>query len=145
MNRELCKLQTLAALFRRALENEVEHNSKLGIRGNPIDSFPRGACGEASRLLATYLRDQGFGTFKYCWGRRGEKSHAWLKRGDLIVDITADQFDDQESPIIVSTNSEWHSSFTNLEESSALFDSWEDPFRNKMNRFYRQVVHRMQS
>ena len=38
-------------------------------------------------------------------------SHAWLRRGELIVDITADQFQDAPRPIIIEENSHWHRQF----------------------------------
>lgn len=42
---------------------------------------------------------------------RDGNSHAWLRREDLIVDITADQFPDQHQPVIVERRSRWHASF----------------------------------
>jgi len=48
-------------------------------------------------------------------GTRGETdgrhSHAWIKQGDIIIDITADQFDEIKAPIIETKASPWHDSF----------------------------------
>lgn len=63
------------------------------------------------------MADNGFTDFLYVCGERpredGAKtvSHAWLADGDLIVDITADQFADSPEPVIVSVASSWHKSF----------------------------------
>ena len=62
--------------------------------------FPKGSCGDAVLLLGKYLSDVGLGEFDYVLGGVNEKSHAWLQQNKLIVDITADQFDDQTEEII---------------------------------------------
>jgi hypothetical protein len=77
-----------------------------------LREFPRGSCGDATLLLAKYLEENKCGKFDYVCGEREEFSHAWLQRDRLIVDITADQFDDQNSPVIVTEDHDWHSQFT---------------------------------
>jgi hypothetical protein len=61
--------------------------------------------------LAKYLERNGHAGFAYVLGTRNGGSHAWLGRGALIVDITADQFEDQPRSVIVDTVSNWHASF----------------------------------
>ena len=143
MDFEIKNLICLATRFRNALVAVVEDHVKARIRGFPIDAFPRGACGDAARLLATYLREQECGTFDYCFGQRRGKSHAWLWRGELVVDITADQFEDQDSPVIVTRNSIWHSTFRDIREGSAYFDQYGDSDRNRMLRFYELIIQRI--
>lgn len=80
-----------------------------------LQGFPAGACGDATPLLGYYLKTHGFGTFDYVSGigedEDGERtSHAWLRQGDIIVDITADQFRDK-APVIVTDASPWHEGF----------------------------------
>jgi hypothetical protein len=75
--------------------------------------FPRGACGDASLILGAVLDDSAHTGFEYICGVVDNSdgtspSHAWLQRGDLIVDITADQFPDVADSVIVSTDSWWH-------------------------------------
>ncbi|MBC2932935.1 hypothetical protein [Nocardioides sp. zg-1228] len=36
------------------------------------------------------------------------RTHAWLEQDDVIIDITAYQFDDIDEPIIVTTDRTWH-------------------------------------
>lgn len=58
-------------------------------RGLPLafERFPLGACGDATPLLGTFLKERGFGSFTYMLGERGaaaedtNESHAWLQRG----------------------------------------------------------------
>lgn len=49
----------------------------------------------------------------------GRHSHAWIKQGDIIIDITADQFDEIETPVIVTNASAWHNRF----DSKILFEA----------------------
>ncbi len=76
-------------------------------------SFPRGSCGDASKLLGEYLHEQGQGVWDYVGGERDSNthSHAWLEKDGLIVDITADQFDDIDEPVVVTRDRIWHQQF----------------------------------
>jgi hypothetical protein len=62
-------------------------------------------------LLAKYLERNGHIGFAYVLDMRNGGSHAWPGRGALVVDITADQFEDQSRSVIVDTLSSWHASF----------------------------------
>jgi len=63
--------------------------------------------------------EHGLGEFEYILGERGNlqggrgslHSHAWVQRGPLIVDITADQFPEIKEAVIVTTTSTWHRTF----------------------------------
>lgn len=63
-------------------------------------------------MLGKLLADGGEHGFKLVTGLRGahlEKSHVWLERHGLIVDITADQFECEiKESVIVTDNSSWH-------------------------------------
>jgi len=95
-----------------------------------FSSFPRGACGDASLILGAYLADKGFPGFVYVTGERGEQdsgtwsSHAWLEADGLVADITADQFQDAPSKVIVAQPSLWHHCFSVERRQSADFRSW---------------------
>lgn len=79
--------------------------------------FPHGSCDPASMLLGAYLAENGFTDVDYVSGWRGRvedgsrKSHAWLEAGEVVIDITAGQFEDAPEPIIVSSSSLWHQGF----------------------------------
>jgi hypothetical protein len=93
-----------ARRFRTALET-AESPRLLGLR-----SFPKAACGDASRLLAQYLRDRGFGewTIVTAWRDGMSRTHAWLEQDGWLIDITADQFEDVSEPVIATRRSDWH-------------------------------------
>lgn len=104
------ELANAAAAFRAAIERTPAAQLPIGLQG-----FPKGACGDATDLLGYYLKTQGLGTFDYVsgegWDEDGEWfSHAWLRQGNVIVDITADQFPGK-APVIVTDASPWHDGF----------------------------------
>jgi len=76
-----------------------------------MSQFPKAWCGVTARALGGYLLSQGFESVQYVLGYRGAISHAWLELGDIIIDITADQFDDCSERIIVAKESEFHNRF----------------------------------
>ena len=106
----------------RAATVEFRSLIERWIEGCPASSlppsfryFPRGSCGDATPLLGTYLIDRELGEFQYVLGKKYPsnklQSHAWLQRDSLIVDITADQFDEVTQKVVVSRRSQWHRSF----------------------------------
>ena len=118
---DIHKIQELASSFRAAI-------MKCDPKSLPItlQAFPRGACGYASLLLSKYFENHGYGQFEYVLGRRKGQSHAWLRRGELIADICADQFNDQNTSIIVTKDHSWHSSFGDIEVHAADFTKYDE-------------------
>ena len=51
---------------------------------------------------------------------RGWSTHAWLELDGLVIDITADQFD--QEPVVVTRRSTWHRGFRIIEREA--LDSW---------------------
>lgn len=100
------KVLEFATRFRRAMEEVDLEAMAIGFR-----MFPRGACSDTSLLLGTALQDHGLGRFQYVCASKSEggsfESHAWLRAGSLIVDITADQFDGMP-PVFVGQDTGWH-------------------------------------
>lgn len=124
----LVAVKLLATKMREAIEAVPQE--KLP---QPMSHFPRGSCGDASLLLGAYLVDQGFNGFEYVCGERGIKakntwtSHAWLALGELVVDITADQFADAPSSVIVESPSLWHQQFEVDQKGPSDFRAWSGP------------------
>lgn len=100
------RIKSLAVKFRKAI-------LKTPIDKLPITCkfFPRGACGDASLLLATHLTNSGYGKFVYVTGRRNGQQHTWLEKNGLIIDITADQFGEVIEEVIVTTDRTFHDKF----------------------------------
>ena len=121
-------LKLLAARMRDAII-ALPHE-KLPLQ---MSLFPRGACGDASLLLGAYLIDCGHMGFEYVSAVRGEMAdstwttHAWLARGDLVIDITADQFPDAPAGVIVDSPSLWHQQFDAAEGEPSDFRLWNGP------------------
>lgn len=80
----------------------------------PFDRFPRGCCGDTASLLAAYFKDCGWESFSYISGIRNADgiSHAWLGKDELLIDITADQFDHSLPSVMVTHDWTWHRQFS---------------------------------
>jgi hypothetical protein len=119
---DLATLKRHASDFRAAIERA--ERARLPIS---FERFPRGSCGDAALLLGTYLLEVKTLEFQYMLGERHyddsgfPHSHAWLQRGSLIIDITADQFPDKRARVIVSRKSSWHETFRAHSEHVADF------------------------
>lgn len=106
------KIRALGRYFKNAILRVPPHLLALNLQ-----RFPHGACGDTSRLFGAYLKEVGIEGFSYVIGYRGnvhehtEGSHAWLQRGNLIVDLTADQFPDAPVGFVAEENSSWHAAF----------------------------------
>lgn len=128
---EIDRLRTLATNDRNAIEAAGPETLKLG-----MNCFPRGACGDATPLLGTYLRAEGCGSFFYTVGYRADAdhpdamphSHAWLQRSDLVVDITADQFAEIAERVIVAEPSPWHTTLTGIAQRHVADIGIYDPY-----------------
>ncbi|HJV36723.1 hypothetical protein [Geomonas sp.] len=110
-----------------------------------LRDFPRGACGDASLLLAKYLQVQRCGLAHYVLGGRAGLPHAWLQLHGFVVDITADQFDDQVAGVIVSADSSWHCSFHGKIHSPADFCLYDRETVFKLTHAYRQISSHLDS
>ncbi|MDX3078550.1 hypothetical protein ACIP98_06265 [Streptomyces sp. NPDC088354] len=77
-----------------------------------LERFPYGSCGDASILLGEYLHENGLGVWTYVSAWENGASHAWIEKNGLRVDITADQFDGVDIPVIIASGGGWHDRFT---------------------------------
>ncbi len=133
-------IESLAAAFRRAIE-ESAIRSDVAFR-----AFPRGACGDASLLLSEFLRQHGFDNIDYVCGwdhsvPEHPRSHAWLEVGEIIVDITADQFDDLAAPpVLVTTGRKLHSRFPVEQRNPARLNDYDPASRAHLRRLYARVL-----
>lgn len=131
-------LKQIAVDFRRALEE----TQAIELLEDQV--FPEGCCGDASLLLGTYLIDQGHGTYDYVLGMRGDRSHAWIQKDGLIIDITADQFHDMDQAIIVAADSVWHRTFEPRVPNAADFRIYDDRTKAHLDDAYQMVLEYMQ-
>ncbi|MBS3906642.1 MAG: hypothetical protein KGZ49_06360 [Syntrophaceae bacterium] len=105
------RIRELAERFREAIQKCDRTELPLSLA-----DYPTGSCSDASMLLGTYFKDNGIDGFILIKGKRGEgnslETHYWLEKGDMLVDITADQFQDiNEKIVITETSSAWYGTF----------------------------------
>jgi hypothetical protein len=106
------EIRTIAERVRRFLEDSQRRNELPPA----MAEFPAGACSPSVNLLGRYLAECNYDGFAYVSAERGSldddtwTSHAWLARGECVVDITSDQFEDGAGPVVVG-RSEWHKQF----------------------------------
>jgi hypothetical protein len=133
-DRDDLRILDLAKRFRAAIE-------ACDLKTLPITfhEFPRGSCGDATLILAKYLKDNGQEGFVYVCGMRDGHSHAWLERDGLIVDITGDQFADNEDPVCVSRRSAWHAQFEIDREDLSDIDLYDDFTRFNLGGAYKRI------
>jgi len=86
------------------------------------------------------LEVSGLGQFDYVLGERDGGSHAWLGRNELVVDITADQFEEMPHPVVVERSSLWHASFHTEVLHVADFEIYDDRMRATLRGAYRAVI-----
>ena len=97
------KLKEIVSKFKAAILACDLDGLGIGFR-----AFPMGACGDTCLLLGTYLHELGYGRVDYVFGQKGRQSHAWLEMGDIIIDITADQFEKDIDPVLITRDKRWH-------------------------------------
>lgn len=92
--------------FRNALNRAPREKLSISFK-----EFPHGSCGDTCLILGSYLHKSGFGDFDYVCGERNEYSHAWLEKKGIIVDITADQFEDCDIEVYVGEKNMFYKNF----------------------------------
>jgi hypothetical protein len=116
-NDSIERIQQLAEQFRQA-KSDFSWCVQFA-----VSEFPLGCCDDTSTLLGEYLHQQGVTGFESICGTkhhglRPGRSHVWLQRDDLVVDITADQFNDEiQEPlaaVVVMQSSQWHQAFEEI-------------------------------
>lgn len=137
---DLAELREVAGQVRRALEAG-------GLRSVGFGAFPRGSCGDASQLLGRYLSDEGHGEWMYTMGLGPEPrgTHAWVQRGDIIIDITADQFDEIDEAVVVTRDWSWHAQFGAGKGSRVAGTGFLGPNSAVLDLDYATVVERIEN
>lgn len=101
----------IASVVRSVLE-KVTPELVRGIGNFPPFPFPGAWCQDTSRALGKLLCDRGEGGFELVFGKNPQdhrKTHVWLEREGLIVDITADQFEGSgTTSVMVTADRTWH-------------------------------------
>ena len=104
------KVEELAIKFRDLIDDLINSDEVVNIY-NFKQRFPTGNCLNAAQMLAKYFRDNDVNNVTVISGEKikGNGSHAWVDVDGLIVDITADQFEEFSYPkVFVGEESELH-------------------------------------
>ncbi len=133
------RIATAAKHLRDLLERIPASECYPGYEG-----FPHGWCGHASELLCTYLNDLRLSSVEsfYVMGEHHTphyQSHAWVEAGDLIIDITADQFAAELPQVWLTTDRGWHEQFDVKERWRADVIKKPDIF-GWLPRLYKQMT-----
>ena len=115
MPSNLEEIKAIATSVRTAFESiptaQFSSNTSLG-----LSDFPRGCCGDASKILAVIIEDESGCVCNYVCARNNNcKSHAWLELDRILIDITADQFNTDSltlPSVLITHSSPWHKQFT---------------------------------
>ena len=142
MNKDdLERLTNAVRLFRYAIEASDKRRFPASLK-----QFPRGSCGDAVLLHGTYLMQNDFGEFSYVSGERGDCrnntwiSHAWLEKGNLVVDITTDQFSEIADEVIICLDSAWHKPFKKKIENKADYRIYDINTVASLNKAYEEIM-----
>ena len=108
---DLEKLKNTCEQFRKLFDEHHQEMPEKHLR----ESFPRGCCREVSNTLGLYLKVNGFGIWDSVYAEgilKGEwKSHVWLQKGDIICDLTLDQFGEEYPKVFVGEKQTFHAIF----------------------------------
>jgi hypothetical protein len=119
---EILTIDSIALDVRNFIEATPRSERPFAMR-----DFPNGACGDTTLILRTLLGDLGYKDLERVSGQldsigEGKWTHSWLACGNLIVDVTGDQFDDGPPRVFVSSASVWHQQFAVFSRCKA--DLW---------------------
>lgn len=112
------RIEEISTRFREAIVSTPRSNFPWN-SSMSTSQFPSGCCGDASQTLATYLHSELGIICDYIQGKKGGKyneigSHGWLEIKGIVIDITADQFNDRGyelQDVYVGPKTDWYESF----------------------------------
>ena len=89
------EIRSIATQVRHAMDNLIANN-EISHNWIPYGRFPKGCCGDISKILIQHFKNLGYGDADYMSGiDYGISSHAWIRLSGICIDITADQFNNQ--------------------------------------------------
>ena len=135
-----------------------------------MKSFPHGCCGDMSDLLGEYLLNHGVSDLWYVCGTHypetgdseydfeNRQSHAWitmgnpLKKGSIIIDITANQFSEKEEyhyynkRVFIGKMDYLHSLFEVDQRDCRRFEglkSYDELIQGRLYNLYSTIIENM--
>ena len=88
-NASIHEYARLAYIFRQALDDASEEIRRF----DAFRLYPKGCCGDCSRLLSRFIVEHDLPEPSYILGEKVDgSSHVWLEINNVIIDITHNQF-----------------------------------------------------
>jgi hypothetical protein len=133
---EIDETKRIAANFRKAILKIKDYCPLEGLK-----NFPTGSCGDAALLLGHHLNNLGYEHVLLISGYKGNRSHAWIQVKDLIIDITADQFEGIDEKVTVTQDDKWHREFNgDLRKQRADINAYDGHNRERLRSAYEQII-----
>ncbi|MGG0793795.1 hypothetical protein ABE137_07285 [Brevibacillus laterosporus] len=134
------QIREYAVIFRKAIQSMPMSEFPKSLY---FDRFPIGCCGDSSKLFSKFLSSKGIKAY-YVWGiRDDEYSHAWLEYDDIIIDLTADQFDEVHEEVVVTKNRDWHSQFEIQNKVALDFEEFEEYNAKRLGAIYKNILNKI--
>ena len=132
-------IRSLSTQLRDAIEQSREW---LACVSADFRNFPHGSCSSACFLLGRWLTENGFHDFDYVVLKDGTRSHVWVQNGDLVVDITGDQFGPPVPSVYVGDKKK-HPLATTFEErcrATVDYHNYDSRTRSCLDALYRILM-----
>ncbi|MFA0539034.1 hypothetical protein AB4518_21875 [Vibrio sp. 10N.222.54.E8] len=145
---QVSELKTVATLVRKVIKKVVSESTYVDVE---LQRFPSGSCEVSSVILGLYLRDKYAVNVVQSVGKRpspeceySENNHVWLTVNEtIVVDITADQFDDCLEKVFVGRDSAFHDTFEVYDTRPVDFSCLLRRGSEGYGHIYKEVVTRM--
>jgi hypothetical protein len=100
-----------------------------------------GACGDVTLLFARHLYQNGFPLPEYVAGERDDgPRHAWIECDELIIDLTAGQFQDAPERVMITRDRSWHAQFKEQRRHPADIGLYDENTREYLLEAYDQII-----
>lgn len=139
------ELKTIASNLREKIEEQLQNFA--GYIEPELRNFPGGSCEIASALLGLHLVDLGYSDLLMQKGERpipgdiNPQNHCWLVlKNQIIIDITADQFDDCDDKVIVTLQSNFHNTFNKNYNKQITYNCLSRPGSEGYSEFYQSLI-----
>jgi len=146
---EIELLKKKAFDVRKAIEDQLAISTNID---RELINFPSGSCEVSSEILGLYLKSIGFKNVVKCRGSRLSSDetytqfHLWLLVDEsIIVDITADQFEECSERVLVVNRSKFHNTFSDIQQRELSYENLCAPIGKGYKDFYKAVIAQLGS
>lgn len=134
-NAQIIKIKELATELRSAIKTCEDRFKPFWFK-----DFPSGTCLDSCLLLIRWFAENKLNSFTIVKGSRNGSSHAWLEKEGIIIDITANQFEDNYSEVMVTRDKSWHLQFEEERRTIETIEDYDDPNSSRLIKFYNYLL-----